>query len=97
VASECLADGGHEMMSKVQHRDGTPPRRGRDARTAGEILSAGQVGLEGGHGDRLAPVVAVVCGRDVQIGGGQPTGRLVSGVKMSAASGDCCYGSGGGE
>jgi len=86
VARECHADGGQEMMSKVQHRNGTPPRRGRDTQTAGEVLSAGQVGLEGGHGDRLAPAVAVVCGRDVQIGDEPPIGRLVSGVKMPAVA-----------
>ena len=94
VARRGRADGGQEMMSKAQHRDGAPPRRGRDARTAGEVLSAGQVGLQGGHGDRLAP-------RRLWFGG-RPNwrwttnGRLVfvSGAKMAAGGGGC--GGGGG-
>jgi hypothetical protein len=53
VAMGGRADGGQEMMLKAQHRCGTPPqpRWGRDAQTTRDVLSGGQVGSQGGHGE----------------------------------------------
>jgi hypothetical protein len=89
------ADGGQEKMLKAQHRCRTSPRRGRDARTAGEVLSGGQVGCtevvatdwpRGGCGLWAACKLAVDNGRRVGFVSG-PTRAAARGGYGGGASG----------